>query len=158
MPKQSTSGQIIASDCVIVNLKATSKKQVLQDLADIAGRALDEDPANLFEKLMAREKLGSTGIGRGVAIPHAKLDETEGVSGFFARLDQPVDFDAVDDQPVDLVFLLLAPVNSSGLHLKALARISRLLRNEDLCKSLRSSNACNVIADILNKAQDSEAA
>lgn len=158
MPKESTNGQLIASDCVVVNLKATSKKQVLEDLADIAAQATGSDPAILFEKLMERERLGSTGIGRGVAIPHAKMDNIEGVAGFFARLDQSVDFDSVDDQPVDLVFLLLAPPNAGGLHLKALARISRLLRNEDLCKTLRSSTACNAIADILNQIQDSEAA
>lgn len=132
-------GSIIAPDAVLLGLKATSKDDLLRQLAKAAsGRSgIAED--EIFKKLDEREKLSSTGAGRGIAIPHGRMDKVQAVSGIFARLDEPVAFDAADGKPVDLVFLLLAPSNSGAEHLKALSRISRMMRDELICQQLRSA-------------------
>src|SRR5205807_10190611 len=116
-----------------------SKKQVLQELAQRAALVTKLPERRIFETLMEREKLGSTGMGQGIAIPHGRVPGEEKMTGLFAQLDQPVDFDAMDDQPVDLVFLLLAPEDAGADHLKALARVSRLLRNQAVCEALRAA-------------------
>jgi PTS system nitrogen regulatory IIA component len=132
---------IIASDAVVPSLRAASKKQVLQELSNAAARITGVDSRRIFESLLQREKLGSTGLGQGIAIPHAKFNELDRVQGLFARLAQPVDFDAPDDQPVDLVFLLLAPESAGADHLKALARISRSLRDPTIVSKLRGTDS-----------------
>lgn len=130
---------ILAKGSVMPCAKAASKRQVLQQLADKAGAALGIDGHDIFETLVEREKLGSTGLGNGIAIPHGKIDGIDGVTAVFARLEQPVDFDAVDDEPVDLVMMLLAPKGSGADHLKALARVARLLRTEIITAKLRET-------------------
>ncbi len=116
-----------------------SKKRLFQDLADIAAQAYGLDAAVIVDALQERESLGPTGVGHGVALPHARLHGLDHVVGVFMRLEKPLDFDAVDRQPVDLVFGLLAPKSSGVDHLKALALVSRTMRNEDTCKKLRSN-------------------
>ncbi|MGR3722709.1 PTS sugar transporter subunit IIA [Abyssibius alkaniclasticus] len=133
--------EILSSSAVKTTDKATSKKKLLQDLgqhcADLYGLNADE----VFQALQDRELLGPTAMGHGVAIPHARLPGLDAVRGFFMRLTKPIDFDAVDRQPVDLVFVLLAPENAGAAHLKALARVSRALRDPAVCAKLRAHDA-----------------
>lgn len=130
---------LLATDMVFADFKASSKKQVLQTLSRrwAAEKGVDERLA--FEKLLERERLGSTGVGKGVAIPHARIAGLQNITGAFARLSTPVDFDSVDDAPVDLVFMLFAPEDAGADHLKALARISRLLRDTTICDKFRQT-------------------
>ncbi|MGE0211077.1 MAG: PTS IIA-like nitrogen regulatory protein PtsN [Parvibaculaceae bacterium] len=142
---------IISQDSVLPALKAQSKKQLLQELSNAASKVAGLDSRRIFETLLQREKLGSTGLGQGIAIPHGKFADLDRVRGLFARLAQPVDFDAVDDQPVDLVFLLLAPESAGADHLKALARISRLLRDQGLVAKLRGTDSSAGLYAILTE-------
>lgn len=146
--------QILQRDAVIANLRATSKKQLLQELSKAAAATFDLDARQVFETLLDRERLGSTGVGSGLAIPHGKLAPIEGLRGMFARLEKPVEFDAIDDQPVDLVFLLLAPEGAGADHLKALARISRILRDRAFCEKLRGSENPDAIYALLIEASN----
>ena len=114
---------------VLPVLQAGSKRQVLQALAAHAAAMTGLDERVIFETLMQRERLGSTGLGNGIAIPHGRFAGLERVQGMFARLAKPVDFEALDHQPVDIVFLLMAPESAGADHLKALARVSRVLRD-----------------------------
>jgi len=143
---------------VFANLHAGSKKQVLQDLAARAAEATGFEARVIFDALIERERLGSTGVGHGIAIPHARLAQMTRLEGFFARLDTPIDFDAVDDAQVDLVFLLLVPEESGADHLKALARISRLLRNEAVTNRLRNASSAEEIFNTLTQSAESHAA
>src|SRR5690606_30754216 len=127
-------------DAIISSLKVSSKKQVIQALAEKAAGMTGLDEREIFETLLKREKLGSTGIGNGIAIPHGKLPGLTRIFGLFARLPKPLDFEALDDQPVDLVFLLLAPEGAGADHLKALARIARLFREPSVANKLRASS------------------
>ena len=120
---------LVAPNAIIPALKVNSKKQALQELAANAAELSGQNERAIFEILLQREKLGSTGVGNGVAIPHGKLAKLDKLFGLFARLARPVDFEALDGQPVDLVFLLLAPEGAGADHLKALARVARLLRD-----------------------------
>ena len=122
---------------IIPALKVNSKKQILQELAAKAAELSGQSERTVLEILQQREKLGSTGVGNGIAIPHGKLPKLGKLFGLFARLDRPVDFEALDGQPVDLVFLLLAPETAGADHLKALARVARLLRDADVARKLR---------------------
>lgn len=129
---------IVSLEGVILNLKSCrSKRQVLKELSRQAAGLTGVNQQRLLDALLERERLGTTGIGHGIAIPHAKLDELDRVVGVFARLDQPVDFESLDDQPSDLIFLLLAPNSADTASLKALARISRLLRQPSTRERLR---------------------
>ncbi len=130
---------ILSSEAVLPALKATSKKQLLQELSQTAAKVSGLDQRTIFETLLQREKLGSTGLGQGIAIPHGKFAALTEVKGVFARLQSPVDFESADDRPVDLVFLLMAPESAGADHLKALARISRLLRDQNLVAKLRGT-------------------
>jgi PTS system nitrogen regulatory IIA component len=130
----------LAQDGIVANLKASSKKQALQELSQQAAVLTGLHERAIFDVLLQREKLGTTGIGRGVAIPHGKMQEVKRLHGIFARLPKPIDFDAIDEQPVDLIFLLLAPESAGADHLKALARISRLLRDDAICAKLRGAD------------------
>jgi nitrogen PTS system EIIA component len=140
---------LVAPNAVIPALKVNSKKQALQELAAKAAKLTDQNERSVFETLLQREKLGSTGIGNGIAIPHGKLAKLERLFGLFARLERPVDFDALDGQPVDLVFLLLAPEGAGADHLKALARIARLLRDRDIARKLRESRDAEALYAVL---------
>ena len=124
----------------VITLRVSSKKQLLQDLAKQAKILTGLNDAKIFEVLLEREKLGSTGLGKGVAIPHGKLSGLSSLQGIFAKLEKPIDFDSVDNSPVDLVFLLLAPEQAGADHLTALARVSRYLRKQDNCEKLRNTD------------------
>jgi len=143
---------------VIPKLRATGKKHALQELAKRAADVTGLHERAIFDVLLERERLGSTGVGNGIAIPHGKLVELQKLHGVFARLDSPIDFDSVDDQPVDLVFLLLAPEAAGADHLKALARVSRLLRDRTVCEKLRGANSADAIYALLTEARTSHAA
>ena len=149
---------LLTSENVYVSLRATSKKQALQELAHRAAAISGLDERRIFDVLLERERLGTTGVGKGIAIPHGKLAELERLHGLFARLEQPVDFEAVDDQPVDLIFLLLAPESAGADHLKALARVSRLLRDSVVCEKLRESDDAEAIFSLLTNGAASPAA
>ncbi len=128
---------LLNADSVIAKLPATSKKQALQELAKRSAPITGLHERVIFDVLLERERLGTTGVGSGIAIPHGKLADLDRLYGLFARLEKPIDFESVDDQPVDLIFLLLAPEGAGADHLKALARVSRLLRDQKTCEKLR---------------------
>lgn len=140
---------LVAPNAIIPALKANSKKQVIQELAAKAAALTGQNERTILEILTQREKLGSTGVGSGIAIPHGKLATLARLFGLFARLDRPVDFEALDGQPVDLVFLLLAPENAGADHLKALARVARLLREAELARKLRDSRDAAALYAVL---------
>lgn len=140
---------LVASNAILPALKVNSKKQVLHELAARATVLTGQNERAIFDILMQREKLGSTAVGNGIAIPHGKMPNLTRLFGLFARLDRPVDFEALDGQPVDLVFLLLAPEGAGADHLKALARIARLLRDQDVAKKLRASRDAQAIYSVL---------
>jgi PTS system nitrogen regulatory IIA component len=131
---------LISPDAVVAHLKVASKKQALQELARHAASLTGLPERRIYETLSEREKLGSTGMGQGIAIPHGRIAGIEKMTGLFARLDHAIDFGSTDDQPVDLIFLLLAPEGAGADHLKALARVSRLLRNQPVCEKLRAAS------------------
>jgi PTS system nitrogen regulatory IIA component len=132
-------GDLLAPEGIIPALVATSKKQALQELAARAAEMTKLDARDIYDALLHRERLGSTGLGRGVAIPHVKLKSLDGIVTIFARLAKPIDFESPDGEVVDLIFLLLAPDHAGGDHLKALARISRLVREPLTLEALRSA-------------------
>src|SRR6202140_451140 len=140
---------LVAPQAVVPALKVNNKKQAIQELAARAAALTGQGEREILEILQQREKLGSTGIGNGIAIPHGKLVKLDRLFGLFARLDRPIDFDALDGQPVDLVFLLLAPEAAGADHLKALARVARLLRNEETAARLRDSHDAAAIYAVL---------
>ena len=137
---------------------ATSKKRLFQTLGDAARSVYDLDAELAIEALQERESLGPTGVGHGVALPHARLDNLDRVVGVFVRLVKPLDYGSVDKLPVDLVFALFAPRNAGVDHLKALAFVSRTLRNAEICKKLRANDDTAKIYAILNSDQTIKAA
>jgi PTS system nitrogen regulatory IIA component len=149
---------LVSEERILLDLKPGSKRQLLQDLAEIAAREGGQDVKVILDALIQREKLGTTGVGEGIAIPHARIDGLPRLLGFFARLAKPVDFDALDDQPVDLVFLLLAPTEAGAEHLKALARIARILRDPVLCAQLRNARNVRQVHMLLTGRPESHAA
>src|SRR6266496_3028800 len=140
---------LVAPNAILPALKVNGKKQALQELAAKAADLSGQNERAVFEILLQREKLGSTGVGNGIAIPHGKLPKLNKLFGLFARLDRPVDFEALDGQPVDLVFLLLAPEAAGADHLKALARVARLLRDTDVARKLRQSRDAEALYAVL---------
>jgi len=136
---------------VVATLKVHGKKQLLQELAARAAQIVRQPERKIFETLMERERLGTTGVGQGIAIPHGRLADLKNIVGVFARLESPIDYDAVDNQPVDLVFMLLAPEGAGADHLKALARVSRLLRNQQATEKLRAAKTPEAIYAILTE-------
>jgi PTS system nitrogen regulatory IIA component len=140
---------LIAPNAVIPALKVTSKKQAIQELSAQAAQLTGYSERAIAEILLQRERLGSTAVGNGIAIPHGKLPKLAKLFGLFARLERPVDFEALDSQPVDLIFLLLAPETAGADHLKALARIARLLRDPDVAAKLRLSNDADALYAVL---------
>jgi PTS system nitrogen regulatory IIA component len=149
---------LLDGECVVANLRATSKKQVLQELARRAADITNIDERKIFAVLMDRERLGTTGVGSGIAIPHGKLPELDRLYGIFARLEKPVDFQSIDERPVDLIFVLLAPEEAGADHLKALARVSRLLRDQNTCDKLRGTGEVDALSAILTESQEIRAA
>jgi PTS system nitrogen regulatory IIA component len=140
---------LLVPQAVVPALRVSSKKQALQELATRAAALSGQNEREVFEVLMQRERLGSTGIGSGIAIPHGKLAKLDRLYGAFARLERPIDFEALDGQPVDLMFLLLAPEGAGADHLKALARIARLLRDPEVARKLRESRDAEALYAVL---------
>ncbi|MEF3367119.1 PTS IIA-like nitrogen regulatory protein PtsN [Methylocystis sp. 9N] len=130
---------LISPESVCASLKAATKKQLLQELSEKAAKICGVAAREIFDALLHRERLGSTGIGEGIAIPHGKLAKLKGIYGVFARLERPVDFAALDGAPVDLVFMILTPETSGADHLKALACAARMLRDAGLVATLRAT-------------------
>lgn len=149
---------LVGENCVVSGLKASSKKQALQELANKAAEVTGLKAEDVFDKLLERERLGTTGVGQGIAIPHGKFEKLDKVCGLFARLETPVEFESMDDQPVDLVFVLLAPEPSGADHLKALARVSRLLRNQAICEKLRGAETADALYALLTDTEKPHAA
>lgn len=143
-------------DIILLDVKSGSKKQLIEALAFKAAEILGLDGQYLMEVLLDREQIGSTGIGYGVAIPHIKLPTLTGLHGVFARLKTPVEFNAVDNRPVDLVYLILAPESSGGDHLRELARVSRLMRDPDIVADLRLTTSAADAAEIFNAFEQDE--
>ena len=140
---------LLAPQAVVPSLRVNSKKQALQELAARAASMCGRSEREVLDVLMQRERLGSTGIGGGIAIPHGKLAKLDRLFGAFARLERAVDFEALDGQPVDLMFLLLAPEGAGADHLKALARVARLLRDPEIARKLRESRDAEAIYAVL---------
>ena len=149
---------LIEPRAVIPSLRAANKKQLLQEISRRAAEITGEAERAIFEVLLERERLGTTGVGAGIAIPHGKLPGLKRLYGLFARLETPIDFEAIDEQPVDLIFLLLAPGGAGADHLKALARISRLLRDRTVCEKLRGSDKAEALYALLTENATSNAA
>ena len=143
--------ELIGPGGVVANLRVTSKKQALQELAKRAAEITGQPERAIFEVLVERERLGTTGVGNGIAIPHGKLADLDRLYGLFARLETPIDFDAIDEQPVDLICVLLAPETAGADHLKALARVSRLLRDQAVCDKLRGTDSAEAIRALLTE-------
>lgn len=142
---------LIEQDAIFPALRSQTKKQVLQDLSERAAFLAGLSPRDVYDTVTARERLGSTGIGGGIAIPHGKIAGLSRIRGVFGRLAKPVDFDSLDDQPVDLVFLLLAPEDSGAEHLKALSKIARLLRDQSVLGQLRALHDATTIHDLMTR-------
>ncbi len=149
---------LVAPKAILPALKVNNKKQVIQELAVRAAELTGQNGRAILEILLQREKLGSTAVGNGVAIPHGKMPKLGRLFGLFARLARPVDFEALDGQPVDLVFLLLAPEAAGADHLKALARVARLLRGPEIARKLRESRDVDALYAVLSMPPTSSAA
>ena len=149
---------LVAPNAVVPALKPNNKKKAIQELAARAAKLSGQSERAILEVLTQREKLGSTGVGNGVAIPHGKLPKLDKLFGMFVRLEKPIDFDSLDGQPVDLVFLLLAPEAAGADHLKALARVARLLRDPDVARKLRDSRDADALYSVLMISPTSSAA
>jgi nitrogen PTS system EIIA component len=149
---------LIEVSAIMPALKTNSKKQLLQLLSEKAAAITGIPEREIFDTILQRERLGSTGVGNGIAIPHGKLAGVQRITGVFARLDQPVDFEALDDQPVDLVFLLLAPESAGADHLKALSRIARVLRDTETVTKIRGTKDAAAIHAFLSSTPASHAA
>jgi len=142
-------GELLDRGAISLRVSATSKRQTLAVIAEIAARNLRLDAGEILEALTERELVGSTGVGHGVAAPHARLEGLTRMRGVFVRLEQPVEFGSVDDQPVDLLFALFAPKEAGTEHLRALARVSRLLRQAELREQLRKARTADAIHALL---------
>lgn len=151
-------GELLAPGGIIPSLKVTCKKQALQELANRASEVTGLEARQVFDTLLQRERLGSTGLGRGIAIPHVKFKKLKNIVCLFARLSEPIAFDSHDGEPVDLIFLLLAPEHASGDHLKALARISRLVREPAVLERLRTAEDADSLKAVLLTPATSHAA
>ncbi|MDB5592497.1 PTS IIA-like nitrogen regulatory protein PtsN [Enterovirga sp.] len=139
----------LSPEAIVPALKANSKKQALQDIAANAARLSGRDEREIFDTLLQRERLGSTGIGEGIAIPHGKMPKLGQLFGLFARLEKPIDFEALDGEPVDMLFLLLAPEGAGADHLKALARVARVLREPGIHDRVRAARDASALYAVL---------
>jgi nitrogen PTS system EIIA component len=150
--------ELITPQAVVPALRVANKRQLLQELAKRAAPLVGLDEKVVFDTLMERERLGSTGIGAGTAVPHGRIANLPRIFGLFARLEKPIPFDSVDDQPVDLVFLLLTPESAGADHLKALARVTRLFRDRPVCAKLRGTDRADALYALLTDRTASHAA
>lgn len=150
--------KILEKKSIITNLNLDSKKNLFQEISLQSVSLFGTDHKEVFFALSERESLGPTGMGDGIAIPHARVNNVDSVKGIFVKLEKPILFDAIDGIPVDLIFILLAPIGSNGDHLKALARVSRLLRSESTRHKLRSNQDPSVIYSILTEENEEKAA
>lgn len=144
--------ELLSPNAVVRSLRTTSKKHALQELAKVAARFITVPERAIFDVLLERERLGTTGVGHGIAIPHVRLAGVTRVMAIFARLEKPIAFDSVDDEPVDLIFMLLAPKDAGADHLKALALVSRLMRDGELCAKLRGTDNADALYALLTHA------
>lgn len=151
-------GTILKTNAVKSISSCTSKKRLFHDLGELAEVSYGLDATTVIDALIEREGLGPTGVGQGIALPHARLGEADKVFGLFLRLEKPLNFDAVDRQPVDLVFALIAPENAGVDHLKALALVSRTLRDKAICGKLRANSDAGTLHTILTEVEASQAA
>jgi nitrogen PTS system EIIA component len=158
MTRPMTMNDLLGTKAILARLESATKKQVLQDIAHHAASSLGLEAHGVFDVLWARERLGTTGVGHGIAIPHGRIPGLTEVKGFFARLSAPVGFESVDDRDVDLVFLLLAPESAGADHLHALATVSRLLRDPRLCEELRRAKDATELETLLTSACTARAA
>ena len=142
-------GELLDRTAISARVSAANKKKALAVIAEIAARNFGLEPGNVLDALVEREIAGSTGVGHGVAVPHARLEGLQRMRGIFVRLEQPVEFQSVDDQPVDLLFALFAPKNAGAEHLRALARVSRLLRQGELREQLRKARSADAVHALL---------
>lgn len=149
---------LLTPDAVIASLRVNGKKQALQELSDRAAEVSGLPAREIFDSILQRERLGPTGVGDGIAIPHGKLAKCRGIFGVFARLERPIDFEALDGLPVDLIFLLIAPESAGADHLKALATIARKLRNPNLAAQLRATRDASAIYSMMTQTPTSHAA
>lgn len=145
-------------DSIRVGMGAGNKRQLLQTLAQIAGGHLGFDPAAIVDSVVERERLGSTGFGNGVAIPHGKVEGLNAIYGMLVRLAEPIDYKAIDGRKVDLVFLLLSPPDAGAQHLKALAAISRTVRHASTLEKMRGARTRDALAAVLMSADERDAA
>jgi nitrogen PTS system EIIA component len=149
---------LVTPASVIANLRAANKRHALQELAKRAAALTGRHERAIFEVLLERERLNTTGIGNGTALPHGRLPDLPRLYGLFARLEKPIDFEAIDNQPVDVIFMLLTPASAGADHLKALARISRLLRDRTICDKLRGTDRSDALYALLSDRAASHAA
>ena len=142
---------MLSADAILINFESTSKKHLLNKLCELAEKKISVKSTSLLENLTKREKLGSTAVGNGIAIPHANVSNIEKPYVFVATLVNGLDFNATDDQPVDIIFLLIAPNNDGSEHLQALALISRLLRNKELTTKLRGCKSTEAALAVISQ-------
>lgn len=150
--------ELLKPEAVKVSASATSKKRLLHEMAESASHVYDLAPGATLSALLAREALGPTGVGHGVALPHARVEGLDHVVGLFVLLEKPIDFAAVDRQPVDIAFGLFAPENAGVEHLKALALVSRTLRDAAICAKLRANHESSTLYTILTESISVQAA
>ena len=150
--------EILSPEAVLTSVKASSKKRVLQEISCCISNTYDLNQSDVFYALQERENLGPTGMGHGVAIPHARVNSVNSIKGLFAKLIKPIDFGSMDSQNVDLIFVLIAPHESGANHLKALAKVSRILRNKSTCEKLRSTLDKSALFSILTTDKEIQAA
>lgn len=149
---------LLTSEAILPSLRANTKKQALQELSEKAAEISGLPARQIFDALLQRERLGSTGIGNGIAIPHGKLARIKTIFGIFARLERPIDFDALDGAPVDLIFLLITPESSGADHLKALACAARVLRDPGIVATIRATRDPTAIYSIIAQTSKPHAA
>ena len=150
--------EILSPDAIFTSIKASSKKRVLQEISVGISNIYGLEQTKVFLALQEREKLGPTGMGHGVAIPHARINSISSIKGVFAKLINPLDFGSMDSQNVDLIFVLIAPYESGANHLKALAKVSRILRDKSTCEKLRSTIDKSALYSILTTDEEIQAA
>ncbi|MEY4785727.1 MAG: hypothetical protein RIR41_3662 [Pseudomonadota bacterium] len=146
----STLGELLLPNAVVARARWQGRKQVLTEMSGLMARALGLDPREVYEAVQERERLGSTGVGEGVAIPHARIESLTRPVGGFARLLEPADFEAIDERPADLIFMLLAPTDAGADHLRALARAARVFRQERIRAALRQAQTEEAVLAILS--------
>jgi PTS system nitrogen regulatory IIA component len=151
-------GDLLLPSVIFPRARWQGRKQALTELSHAMARAVGRDPREVHEAVMERERIGSTGVGEGVALPHARLEGLTQVVGGFAHLMEPADFEAIDERKCDLMFMLLAPADAGAEHLRALARVSRLFRQEAVRSALRQAQATDTVLAILAPERTSDAA